>query len=160
VETTVGVDHAIWQPEKRIKHVFILFGIWGGRDNRSYGSTIATATEKRCNYSEILTTFICPTNILSLDGTTFTTHVRGICVFGYDHDTAPFTVYLGGDEVHQNPVGFPKSVNIEIDYPTGTVVASNVISVSAGNNIGEYYLHTSSGETYQIDDTIPAYLIE
>jgi len=160
VETTVGVDYAIWQPWNKTKHVLILFGIWDGDDCITYGITIATTSSEGWNYGKVLTTFKCPTSRLSPDGTTFTTHVRAISTFDYGHDTAPFTVYLGTDEVHQNPIGFPSSVDIKIDYPTGTVVANDVTSVTAGNNVGEYYLHTSSGETYQIDDTILAYLIE
>ena len=93
-------------------------------------------------------------------GTTFTTHVRAICAFGYNHDTAPFTVSLGTGDANQDSRGFPQTVDIGIIYSTGRVIAYGVAGVTAGSSVGKYNLHTANGETYTIDDTIPAYIIE
>lgn len=81
-------------------------------------------------------------------------------VFGYDHAKANFVVtHSSTPAPYMDVNGPPESVNIRILYPEGAVTAYNVVSVTAGDEVGEYYLHTANGETYRIDDTIPAYLV-
>jgi len=160
IRASVGVDYGIWKPDNLKKRVFILFGIWGGGNNRAAGSKIVVADSSGWTYGDVIDTFVCPITLISPQGTTFTTHVRAICVFGYDHSTAPFKVTLGNDGYYREIMGLPKTVDVRIDYSSGTVIAENVVSITPGSSVGQYYLNTEGGESYLIDDTVPTYLIE
>jgi hypothetical protein len=157
LETIVGVDWAILEYYQNTHTVFIIFSIRRGLDVFAIKASPVYSGKEGWNTGlPVTTTFKCGINEIG----TFTTHIRAICALDRGHNTSSFTVSLGSGESYKDAEGVPTPIDMKIVYPSGTIVAQDIISVTAGDNIGEYYLHTANGQTYRIDDTIPAYLIE